>query len=132
MKQTSYEYESELLLKVRANLFREWKQAADHPAVEQLLNSRTKAIQRQFKKEAVGGHLLIFQNKLVFQPHSFNSDASLQEILSEDIQAIKRVNTFGIIPNGVIVETAAQSFQFVVSKRKRVVVLLNSVRSRSD
>ncbi|MGX7205569.1 hypothetical protein [Enterococcus pingfangensis] len=132
MKQDGYDNESELLLKVRANLFREWKQTADNPAVEQFLGSRTKAMQRQLKKEAVGGHLLIFQNKLVFQPHSFNVDTSLQEIVSQDIQVVKRVNTFGVIPNGLIVETAAQSFQFVVSKRKRVIELLNSVVSRTN
>lgn len=126
MTKNNYQDQSELLLlKVRANLFREWKQIADDDGVEASLSnepfiSTKKIIQNKFEKEAVGGHLFFYQDKLIFSPHSFNIDTSTQEILRKDIKRIMEINTFGLI-----VETSTQKFQFVLSQRRKVINVFN-------
>lgn len=89
------EQSEQLLLKVIANLFRGW--------------------------ESVGGKLSITNKKLHFKSHSFNIQTGETILCLNEIVEVRKVNTAGIVPNGLLVRLKnGNSFQFVVSKRNQV------------
>jgi hypothetical protein len=68
--------------------------------------------------EAVGGKLYLFPEKLKFTSHNFNIQYDELEIEIKQIACIKYVNTFGIVPNGLLIETVYGSRErFVVGGR---------------
>jgi hypothetical protein len=69
--------------------------------------------------EAVGGKLYLLTDKLQFQSHGFNIQNHGQIIDLEQIREVRFYNTFGLIPNGLVVTTLdGRTEKFVVSGRR--------------
>jgi hypothetical protein len=84
-----------LVMEVNANLFRGW--------------------------EGVGGKLIITSKKLHFKSHRFNLQTGETILLLEEITGIQKVNTSGLVPNGLLVKLKnGTSHQFVVNRRNQV------------
>ena len=67
--------------------------------------------------EAVGGRLKVTSARLLFQPHPFNFQNGPAEIPLSEIQSVVRVDTFGIIHNGLLVTLkSGAEWQFIVGK----------------
>jgi hypothetical protein len=75
--------------------------------------------------EAVGGQLTITNQRILFVPHAVNFQTQPEEILIKEITAVGKVNTFGIVPNGMAVRVrSGQQFHFVIWKREQLIALL--------
>jgi len=57
--------------------------------------------------EGVGGRLVLTREYLLFKPHVINIQKDEETILLKDIKGVRKMNSLGIIPNGlkVITET---------------------------
>jgi hypothetical protein len=78
-------------------------------------------------KEAVGGRLKITNRRLLFEAHNFNVQRQPAEISLSDVTAALKVNTLGIIPNGLLIRTKTGiEYKFVVWRRGRLIELVNS------
>lgn len=79
--------------------------------------------------EGVGGRLKITSRRLVFQPHAVNFQRSPLELSLGDIGDVRKRNTLGLIPNGMLVSTlAGVEYKFVVWGRDR---LIGMIRARA-
>lgn len=71
--------------------------------------------------EAVGGKILFEEDGMTFQPHRLNIQNEKEFISYRDIVEVKRKNTLGIIPNGlVVIMSDGVSYKFVVNKRNKI------------
>lgn len=77
--------------------------------------------------EAVGGRLKMNNENLLFSPHSFNLQTGVTLIFMDEISSIRKRNTMGIVPNGILIETRrGQQYKFVTWKRQQVIDFVNS------
>ncbi|HKJ34900.1 MAG TPA: GRAM domain-containing protein [Balneolales bacterium] len=68
-------------------------------------------------KEAVGGLLSITNERIVFQSHDLNLQNHKWEISTSDIKKLTERKTWGIIPNGLTIETSKNAIEkFVVDE----------------
>lgn len=75
--------------------------------------------------EAVGGRMKITSQRVLFEPHEFNFQTKSAEILLEEITEVQKINTLGIVPNGLLIRTkTGEDYRFVVWKRKQLIALL--------
>ena len=80
--------------------------------------------------EAVGGRMKITSSRILFEAHAFNIQREPAEILLEDISEIRKVNTLGIVPNGLLIRTKTGiDYRFVVWKRKHLIALIRRLMS---
>lgn len=71
-------------------------------------------------KEAVGGFLYLTKDELIFKSHNLNFQSHETRIEIRHIENIKKVNTLGLIPNGMmIVSNDGICDRFVVNNRKK-------------
>ncbi len=71
--------------------------------------------------EAVGGHLMITDQRLVFKSHKLNIQGGTTEIRFTDIESVSKASTFKIIPNRLIVQMKdGKKHKFVVYKRDKL------------
>lgn len=76
--------------------------------------------------EAVGGKLTITDRRMLFHSHAFNLQTGSTEIVIENIQEVKKRNTWGIVPNGLSVRTKdGKEYKFVVWNRKKLIGFIN-------
>jgi hypothetical protein len=70
-------------------------------------------------KEAVGGWLFLTIEEIIFKPHGLNMQNQEAVIPLNTILEISKVNTLGIIPNGILIKTSENDVErFVVNNRK--------------
>lgn len=75
--------------------------------------------------EGVGGRLKITSRRLLFEPHATNFQKNPAEILMSDIQEVRKRNTFGIVPNGMLVQTKSGfEYKFVVWNREKLIAII--------
>jgi hypothetical protein len=68
--------------------------------------------------EARGGWLVLTERALVFRSHGLNVQNAGARIELANIRAVSKINTLGIVPNGLRVDLAdGSSERFVVSER---------------
>lgn len=91
---------------------------------EQILADRSINLFRGL--EAVGGRLIITNQRLLFQPHAFNIQKQNLEIPLNQIKEVRPRNTMGIVPNGILVTLdTGQEYKLVVWKRKALMGLID-------
>jgi TIR domain/GRAM domain len=79
--------------------------------------------------EAVGGRLIITNQRLLFEAHKINFRQEPLDIPLSDISGVTPSNTLGIIPNGIIVRCfSGQQYRFVVSGRKQIIAIIEQHR----
>jgi len=91
--------------------------------------------------EVVGRRLSITSHRVLFEANEINlqtqpgdilgSESNLQqqpaEILLSDIAEVSKLNTMGIIPNGLLIRTKVNVvYKFVVWRRGKLIELINS------
>jgi len=82
--------------------------------------------------EAVGGQLILSDQRLLFNPHELNFQTQPEEIRMQDVIAVGKVNTFGIVPNGMAVQVrSGQQFHFVVWKRDWLIEIIEQYMSKN-
>jgi len=78
--------------------------------------------------EAVGGILIITLDELLFQPHKLNIQSQESRIPLLEIESVSEKNTFGLIPNGIILNMKnGQRYQFVLWNRGKVVEIIRGL-----
>ncbi|MCW3793167.1 hypothetical protein OM416_16375 [Paenibacillus sp. LS1] len=76
--------------------------------------------------EAVGGMLLITNEKLQFNPHSVNFQRNPLEIRVEDIAYIKKRLTWFFIPTGILIKLkSGREYKLVMWDRDRIIGRVN-------
>jgi hypothetical protein len=77
---------------------------------------------------AVGGRLIITNDRLWFESHALNFQRGVTEIPVEDIADVRPRNNLGFIPNGMEVETHdGVRHRFVVWGRDRLIDLIRQL-----
>ncbi len=77
--------------------------------------------------EGVGGRLKITSRRVVFEPHAVNLQKIPAEILLSDIAEVRKRNTMGLVPNGMLIRTrAGVEYKFVVWGRERLISIIES------
>ena len=66
--------------------------------------------------EAVGGKLSLTNKRLVFKSHKLNIQSHIYTLPSEQIKAVERYKTMGIVNNGLKIITLTSIEKFVVEK----------------
>ena len=77
-----------------------------------------------------GGKLIIFEDGLLFKPHSFNLDTNNVWIPISEVKNIEKFNSIFIIPNGLRINCKLGSFDFVVSKREETIKIIEQLLRR--
>ncbi|URN93783.1 MAG: GRAM domain-containing protein [Candidatus Pristimantibacillus lignocellulolyticus] len=76
--------------------------------------------------ESVGGKLKISDGSLLFTSHALNIQQGSTEIIIDQITSIKKRNTLGIVPNGMLITTRdGVEYKFVVWNRQRIIEFIN-------
>lgn len=76
--------------------------------------------------ESVGGKILFYKDKMVFKSHSFNIQTGDTIIVYSQIQSMKKVNTIGLVPNGLLITLQdGQQHKFVVYNRSEIIDFLS-------
>lgn len=76
--------------------------------------------------ESVGGHLKITDRTMLFTSHALNIQTGSTEIPINQITSIKKRNTLGLVPNGILVETRdGMQYKFVVWNREKIIDFIN-------
>ena len=77
--------------------------------------------------EGVGGRMKITDRRVLFEPHAINIQRQPAEIPFEHIAEVRKRNTMGIIPNGILILTKSGiKYKFVVWGRERLISLIQS------
>ena len=96
---------------------------SDNPVPEKLIIKVNANLFRGI--ESVGGKLTVTDKRLHFKSHSFNIQTGETEIPLNEIAGVTKVNTLGLVPNGLLVKLKnGKNYQFVVSRRNSVYDLL--------
>jgi len=75
--------------------------------------------------EAVGGRIQITNQRVCFQPHSMNVQKQPLEIPIEQILAVSKRKTMGVISNGMLVRCKSGiEYKFVVEGRERLMSII--------
>ncbi|MFI3261648.1 MAG: zinc-ribbon domain-containing protein [Rikenellaceae bacterium] len=94
--------DQEVLLKKAANLFR--------------------------NSESVGGRIFFYSNRLLFKSHSINIQTGETTIYYKDIKSLHKVNTLGLVPNGMLVKLHnGMEHQFVVWGRTKLIEFIYDI-----
>lgn len=73
------------------------------------------------------GVLSFFEDGIEYKAKAANANINFGKILYSNIVEIKSTNTFGIVPNGILLKISdGQEFNFIVNNRKTVMTFLNS------
>lgn len=76
--------------------------------------------------ESVGGRLKITERSLLFTSHALNIQQGSTEIIIDQISSIKKRNTLGIVPNGILITTGdGVQYKFVVWNRHQIIEFIN-------
>lgn len=79
--------------------------------------------------EAVGGKILFDKDGMAFVAHKLNIQSEKTFIFYKDIVEVKKKNTLGIVPNGLLVITSdGVSYKFVVNERNKIFEFLAEQR----
>lgn len=98
----------------------------DNPVPEKLIMKVSANLFRGI--EGVGGKLKITDKRLHFMSHSFNIQTGETEIPLGEIAEVTKVNTLGLVPNGLLIKLKnGKSYQFVVNQRNTVYDLVKSL-----
>lgn len=81
-------------------------------------------------RESVGGFLLLTEDSLIFQSHKINIQNHSTVIPINEIIDIKKVNSLGIIPNGLNIVTNNSVEKYVVYNREGWVDMLNKCKGQ--
>ncbi len=80
--------------------------------------------------EAVGGKLKITSSRVLFDPHDINLQKMPAEIPLSDIAEVRKRNTWGIIPNGLLIRTkTGVEYKFVAWGRDRLISVIEELTS---
>jgi GRAM domain-containing protein len=71
--------------------------------------------------EAVGGRLVLTNQRVLFEAHNFNFQTTPVAIPLSAIETVAPSLTFGIIPNGLTIHCSDKTYKFVVSGRNRII-----------
>jgi len=94
---------------------------------EQVLDDRGANLFRGL--EGVGGRLKTTNQRLIFEPHLFNIQKQTLEVPLNQILEVKPRNTWGIVPNGVLIKMiSGQEYKLVVWNRKKLIELINKIK----
>ena len=80
-------------------------------------------------KEAVGGWLFLTSTELIFKSHGFNIQNQKTIIPLNNILEVTKVNTLGIVPNGLMIRTNNKSERFVLHGRGVWIQKIKQARS---
>lgn len=73
------------------------------------------------------GSLWFYDKEFEYKAKAVNSTIKLGRIAYSEIKSIKNVNTFGIVPNGILIELKNNTqYNYVVNNRKDIVEFLKS------
>ena len=82
--------------------------------------------------ESVGGRLYLTNRRLIFRSHSLNIQTHEESYRLDDIVAIVRRNTLGIVPNGIAVRLVdGREERFVVNGRGDWISKIESARAEA-
>lgn len=77
--------------------------------------------------EAVGGKLKITDEGLFFKPHAINVQTEPVQIPFQAIAKVEKVNTMGIVPNGMLITAKdGTKYRFVINHRKKIIEFLET------
>ncbi|SIT85402.1 hypothetical protein SAMN05444128_1534 [Pontibacter indicus] len=96
---------------------------------ESILLSRYGAFIEKSEFLAPGGIITAIESKLIFTPIKtfLRQHVSITEIPLDQIAAVKRANTFGIVPNGIVLQLhdgTSQKLKTIILRRKKLYHLL--------
>ena len=74
--------------------------------------------------EAVGGRMILTNQRVLFEAHNFNVQTAPVAIQLSAIDTVAPSLTLGIIPNGLTIHSAGKEYKFVVSGRARIIAKL--------
>lgn len=78
--------------------------------------------------EGVGGRMKITDMRILFEAHPFNIQRMPAEIPIDQIRLIRKRNTLGIIPNGILIQTkTGVKYKFVVWGRERLIKIVENL-----
>ncbi len=98
---------------------------------EEVLAEKNANLMERLK--AIGGQLILTGRRVIFEPASIDPDTGTIIIPMEEIREAKRVNTLGLIPNGLELElNSGRKYRFAVEKRKEVFELLQEQEGKRD
>jgi hypothetical protein len=91
---------------------------------------KTKVAANLFRgMESVGGHLYFGEDAMVFKSHALNIQTGDTHICYADIENVKKRNTLGLVPNGILVTMKDKTqYKFVVWKRNDIIAFIDSRR----
>ncbi len=77
--------------------------------------------------EGVGGRLKITSRRVLFEPNALDLQKMPAEILLSDIMEVRKRNTMGLVPNGLLIRTkAGVEYKFVVWGREKLIGIIES------
>ena len=69
--------------------------------------------------EAVGGRLVLTNERVIFKSHPFNIQTHEWSVARTDISEMEPARTFGIVPNGLLIKAkSGETERFVVRDRE--------------
>ena len=69
--------------------------------------------------EAVGGRLVLTNERVIFKSHPFNIQTHEWSVARTDISELEPARTFGIVPNGLLIKAkSGETERFVVRDRE--------------
>ena len=79
--------------------------------------------------EAVGGKLFLTNEHLIHYSHAINFKLKrrISAISLKDVLNVEKVNTMGIVPNGMKVITKEKNYKFVVNGRSKWIEKINKL-----
>lgn len=77
--------------------------------------------------EAVGGRMKITNQRILFEAHAINLQKMPAEIPLGQISEVRKRNTLGIVPNGILIRLKSGiEYKFVVWGRERLINLIQT------
>jgi hypothetical protein len=71
--------------------------------------------------EAVGGRMILTNQRVLFAAHNFNFQTTPLVIPLSAIETVVPSLTFGILPNGITIHCSDKKYKFVVWHRARII-----------
>lgn len=81
--------------------------------------------------ESVGGRLHFESHRMVFRPHLINIQRGGTVVPYADIASVRKRNTLGLVPNGLLVTTKdGDEYKLVVWNRSKIIAFLDEQARR--
>jgi hypothetical protein len=81
--------------------------------------------------EAVGGRMILTNQRVLFEAHKINVQAAPLAIPLSKIESVAPSRTLGIVPNGITIRCySGEEYRFVVWGRKRIISKIEGCRKR--